>query len=93
LIEWTFDPLVSRNAYLNISLASSSVDTIRLSTATAVPAHCRMVAERPRPAITGEQRHVTIPADWPLVQNSRGLQRVSCQYQGRFLCGQTAQKQ
>jgi predicted GNAT superfamily acetyltransferase len=65
LIEWTFDPLVSRNAYLNIE--KLGVIVRRYFPSFYGGDSDRLIAEwwldRPRPAISGEQRHVTIPAD------------------------------
>jgi predicted GNAT superfamily acetyltransferase len=65
LIEWTFDPLVSRNAYLNIE--KLGVIVRRYYPSFYGGESDRLIAEwwleRPRPAITGEQRHVTIPVD------------------------------
>jgi predicted GNAT superfamily acetyltransferase len=65
LIEWTFDPLVSRNAYLNIE--KLGVIVRRYYPAFYGDGSDRLIAEwwldRPRPSLSGELRHVTIPAD------------------------------
>ena len=65
LIEWTFDPLVSRNAYLNI--AKLGVIVRRYYSDFYGPGSDRLVAEwwldRPRDAMKGEQRRVRIPED------------------------------
>jgi predicted GNAT superfamily acetyltransferase len=65
LIEWTFDPLVSRNAYLNIE--KLGVIVRRYYPSFYGGDSDRLVAEwwldRPRPSITGDQRRVTIAAD------------------------------
>lgn len=65
LIEWTFDPLVSRNAYLNIE--KLGVIVRRYYPLFYGDGSDRLIAEwwleRPRPPLTGECRRVTIPAD------------------------------
>jgi len=65
LIEWTFDPLVSRNAYLNIE--KLGVIVRRYLPSFYGNNSDRLIAEwwleRPRQPITGETRRVTIPAD------------------------------
>jgi predicted GNAT superfamily acetyltransferase len=65
LIEWTFDPLVSRNAYLNIE--KLGVIVRRYYPDFYGPESDRLLAEwwldRPRPSLTGDLRRVTIPAD------------------------------
>ena len=65
LIEWTFDPLVSRNAYLNIE--KLGVIVRRYLPSFYGNNSDRLIAEwwldRPRQPITGEIRRVTIPAD------------------------------
>ena len=65
LIEWTFDPLVSRNAYLNIE--KLGVVVRRYYPSFYGGESDRLIAEwwldRPRPAIGGEERRVTIEAD------------------------------
>lgn len=65
LIEWTFDPLVSRNAYLNIE--KLGVIVRRYYAEFYGDGSDRLIAEwwldRPRPPLSGELRHVTIPAN------------------------------
>lgn len=65
LIEWTFDPLVSRNAYLNIE--KLGVIVRRYYPEFYGDGSDRLIAEwwldRPRLSLSGELRHVTIPAD------------------------------
>ncbi len=66
LIEWTFDPLVSRNAYLNIE--KLGVIVRRYYPRFYGGDDDRLVAEwwleRPRPVLGGDRRRVTIPADF-----------------------------
>jgi predicted GNAT superfamily acetyltransferase len=73
LIEWTFDPLVSRNAYLNIE--KLGVIVRRYYPSFYLADEDRLVAEwwleRPRPVITGDVRRVTIPADLGPAQAAR----------------------
>jgi len=65
LIEWTFDPLVSRNAYLNIE--KLGVIVRRYYPDFYGAESDRLLAEwwldRPRPSLAGERRRVSIPAD------------------------------
>jgi predicted GNAT superfamily acetyltransferase len=65
LIEWTFDPLMSRNAYLNIE--KLGVIVRRYYPSFYGKDRDRLVAEwwldRPRPSLNGESRRVTIAAD------------------------------
>jgi predicted GNAT superfamily acetyltransferase len=65
LIEWTFDPLMSRNAYLNIEKLGAIVR--RYYPSIYGKDRDRLVAEwwldRPRPLLNGECRRVTIAAD------------------------------
>ena len=74
LIEWTFDPLESRNAYLNIHKLGTIVRTYEVnlygSTTAALQQGLesdRLVAEwwidQPRPQIQNDVRRVYIPAD------------------------------
>ena len=74
LIEWTFDPLESKNAYLNISKLGVIVRRyyVNLYGATASALQHglqsdRLVAEwwidQPRPRVAGDIRRVSIPAD------------------------------
>jgi predicted GNAT superfamily acetyltransferase len=62
LIEWTFDPLMSRNAYLNIE--KLGVIVRRYYPSFYGRDRDRLVAEwwldRPRPSLNGETRRVTI---------------------------------
>lgn len=73
LIEWTFDPLVSRNAYLNIE--KLGVIVRRYYPSFYRRDEDRLVAEwwleRPRPAVRGDVRRVTIPADLDAAQSER----------------------
>jgi predicted GNAT superfamily acetyltransferase len=73
LIEWTFDPLVSRNAYLNIE--KLGVVVRRYYPSFYGGESDRLIAEwwleRPRPAIGGEERRVTIEADSGLARLER----------------------
>ena len=65
LIEWTFDPLMSRNAYLNIE--KLGVIVRRYYPSFYGKDRDRLVAEwwldRQRPSLNGESRRVTIAAD------------------------------
>lgn len=73
LIEWTFDPLVSRNAYLNIE--KLGVIVRRYYPSFYEEDSDRLIAEwwlnRPRPVVQGDQRRVTIPADAALARAQR----------------------
>ena len=73
LIEWTFDPLVSRNAYLNIE--KLGVIVRRYYPDFYGAESDRLVAEwwldRPRPTLTGDQRRITIPADAAVARHER----------------------
>jgi predicted GNAT superfamily acetyltransferase len=73
LIEWTFDPLVSRNAYLNIE--KLGVVVRRYYPSFYGGESDRLIAEwwldRPRPAVAGEQRRITIAADSGVAQSAR----------------------
>ncbi|HZI50530.1 MAG TPA: GNAT family N-acetyltransferase [Terriglobia bacterium] len=81
LIEWTFDPLVSRNAYLNIE--KLGVIVRRYYPSFYEEDSDRLIAEwwldRPHPAIEGEQRRVTIPADPALARAARVTVREAFQ--------------
>jgi predicted GNAT superfamily acetyltransferase len=72
-IEWTFDPLVSRNAYLNIE--KLGVIVRRYYPSFYGNDSDRLIAEwhlsKPRPPLTGEQRRITIPADLMEAQSLR----------------------
>jgi predicted GNAT superfamily acetyltransferase len=84
LIEWTFDPLVSRNAYLNIE--KLGVIVRRYYPDFYGDGSDRLIAEwwldKPRPAVTVEQRNVTIPAD-PAIARAARL-RVRDQFLNNF---------
>ena len=73
LIEWTFDPLVSRNAYLNIE--KLGVIVRRYYPDFYGAESDRLVAEwwldRPRLTLTGEQRRLTISADPAVARHER----------------------
>jgi len=73
LIEWTFDPLMSRNAYLNIE--KLGVIVRRYYPSFYGKDRDRLVAEwwldRPRPSLDGESRRVTIVADPEGAQSDR----------------------
>jgi predicted GNAT superfamily acetyltransferase len=66
LIEWTFDPLASRNAYFNIE--KLGVIVRRYYPEFYGEGGDRLIAEwwleRPRPAPSADRRRVTIPADF-----------------------------
>jgi len=66
LIEWTFDPLVSRNAYVNIE--KLGVIVRRYYPAFYGDDSDRLIAEwwleKPRPALTSDRRRVTISAEF-----------------------------
>jgi predicted GNAT superfamily acetyltransferase len=66
LIEWTFDPLVSRNAYVNIE--KLGVIVRRYYSGFYGDDSDRLIAEwwleRPRPVVTADRRRVTIPAEF-----------------------------
>jgi predicted GNAT superfamily acetyltransferase len=73
LIEWTFDPLVSRNAYLNIE--KLGVIVRRYYPSFYDEDSDRLIAEwwldRPRPALSGGQRRITIAADPATARSER----------------------
>lgn len=73
LIEWTFDPLVSRNAYLNIE--KLGVIVRRYYPSFYGGESDRLIAEwwldRKRTPIEGEQRRISIPADPDKARTSR----------------------
>jgi len=73
LIEWTFDPLVSRNAYLN--LEKLGVIVRRYYPAFYGGDTDRLIAEwwldKPRPTLGGEVRRVSIPASAMGAQQAR----------------------
>jgi predicted GNAT superfamily acetyltransferase len=73
LIEWTFDPLVSRNAYLNIE--KLGVVVRRYYRDLYSENEDRLVAEwritEPRPPVAGEVRRVSIPSDAGIAASHR----------------------
>ena len=73
LIEWTFDPLVSRNAYLNIE--KLGVIVRRYYPSFYGGESDRLIAEwwldQPRPSVTGDQRRITIAADSVVARDAR----------------------
>jgi predicted GNAT superfamily acetyltransferase len=73
LIEWTFDPLMSRNAYLNIE--KLGVIVRRYYPSFYGKDRDRLVAEwwldRPRSSLHGESRRVTIAADQEAAESER----------------------
>ena len=73
LIEWTFDPMMSRNAYLNIE--KLGVIVRRYYPSFYGKDRDRLVAEwwldRQRPSLNGESRRVTIAADPEGAQSDR----------------------
>lgn len=77
LIEWTFDPLVSRNAYLNIE--KLGVIVRRYYPSIYGGDSDRLMAEwwldRSRPERVGELRRVTIPADATIARSARSRVR------------------
>jgi predicted GNAT superfamily acetyltransferase len=66
LIEWTFDPLASRNAYVNVE--KLGVIVRRYYPGFYGGDNDRLIAEwwldRPRPALTSDRRRVTISAEF-----------------------------
>jgi predicted GNAT superfamily acetyltransferase len=66
LIEWTFDPLASRNAYFNIE--KLGVIVRRYYPEFYGEGGDRLIAEwwleKPRPDLSGDRRRVSIPADF-----------------------------
>jgi predicted GNAT superfamily acetyltransferase len=91
LIEWTFDPLESKNAYLNIEKLGAIVRRYYVHHYGEISSSIfqglesdRVVAEwrldKPRPVVTGETRRVAIPADLQSLKKqdleaARALQR------------------
>ncbi len=73
LIEWTFDPLVSRNAYLNIE--KLGVIVRRYYPSFYGGESDRLIAEwwldQPRPSVAGDQRRITIAADSVVARDAR----------------------
>jgi predicted GNAT superfamily acetyltransferase len=73
LIEWTFDPLMSRNAYVNIE--KLGVIVRRYHPSFYGEDRDRLVAEwwldRPRPSLNGETRRVKIAADSETAKSER----------------------
>jgi predicted GNAT superfamily acetyltransferase len=73
LIEWTFDPLMSRNAYLNIE--KLGVIVRRYYPSFYGEDRDRLVAEwwldRTRPSLNSETRRVTIAADHEVAKSAR----------------------
>jgi predicted GNAT superfamily acetyltransferase len=73
LIEWTFDPMMSRNAYLNIE--KLGVIVRRYYPSFYGKDRDRLVAEwwldRPRTALSSETRRVTIAADPEVARSAR----------------------
>lgn len=73
LIEWTFDPLVSRNAYLNIE--KLGVIVRRYYPSFYGGESDRLIAEwwldQPRPSVAGDQRRITIAADSVVARHAR----------------------
>jgi predicted GNAT superfamily acetyltransferase len=88
LIEWTFDPLVSRNAYLNIEKLGVIIRRYK--------AHLysldedRLVAEwwlsHPRPVIAEDARRVSIPSDAmkAKVDRNRVREELTAAFQNDF---------
>jgi predicted GNAT superfamily acetyltransferase len=78
LIEWTFDPLVSRNAYLNFE--KLGVIARRYYPSFYGGDSDRLIAEwwldRPRPSLEAEKRRITIPSDFEKARPSRGSVRA-----------------
>jgi predicted GNAT superfamily acetyltransferase len=73
LIEWTFDPLMSRNAYLNFE--KLGVIVRRYYPSFYGGESDRLIAEwwldRRRPSIETKQRRITIPSDLEKARSSR----------------------
>jgi predicted GNAT superfamily acetyltransferase len=98
LIEWTFDPLESKNAYLNISklgvIARRYYVNLYGATASELQKGLesdRLIAEwwidKPRPLIAGEIRRVRIPADIQQLkkQSLKSAQDVQAHVRDEFL--------
>ena len=98
LIEWTFDPLESKNAYLNIAKLGVIVRRyyVNLYGATASQMQQglesdRVIAEwwvdKPRPRVEQEIRRVSIPADIQGLkkQNLKSAQDVQLRVREQFL--------
>jgi predicted GNAT superfamily acetyltransferase len=98
LIEWTFDPLESKNAYLNIAKLGVIVRRyyVNLYGATASQMQQglesdRVIAEwwvdKPRPRVEQEIRRVSIPADIQGLkkQNLKSAQEVQLRVREQFL--------
>jgi len=84
LIEWTFDPLMSRNAYLNFE--KLGVIVRRYYPSFYGGESDRLIAEwwleRRRPSLETEQRRITIPSDLEKARSSR--LRVRAEFQAAF---------
>jgi predicted GNAT superfamily acetyltransferase len=98
LIEWTFDPLESKNAYLNIAklgvIARRYYVNLYGATASELQKGLesdRLIAEwwidKPRPLIAGEIRRVRIPADIQQLkkQSLTSAQDVQARVRDEFL--------
>src|SRR5215813_5440494 len=98
LIEWTFDPLESKNAYLNIAKLGVIVRRyyVNLYGATASELQKglesdRLIAEwwidKPRPRIEGGIRRVRIPADIQELkkQSLESAQAIQARVRSEFL--------
>jgi len=98
LIEWTFDPLESKNAYLNIAKLGVIVRRyyVNLYGATASETQRglesdRVIAEwwvdKPRVRIAGDIRRVYIPADIQALkkQDAKSAQDVQLRVRGQFV--------
>ena len=97
LIEWTFDPLESKNAYLNISKLGVIVRRYYVNlygaTSSALQQGLesdRLVAEwwidQPRPPVGGDIRRVSIPSDIQSLkkQNLKSAQEIQIRVREQF---------
>ena len=86
LIEWTFDPLASRNAYVNIE--KLGVIVRRYYPGFYGGSNDRLIAEwwleRPRPVLSGDRRRVTITAEFDPASRLRVRQEFLANFKEDF---------